>query len=42
MRSVPRGELTDQHQRGAGGLKLLTSAIQLDRVVLAINSAVVA
>ena len=40
--SVPGGELSDQREAGARRPKLLPGAVQLDRVRLAINSAVVA
>jgi hypothetical protein len=42
MGGVARRELADQHEIGPGGLELLTSTVQLDRVGLAINSAVMA
>jgi hypothetical protein len=38
---MTRGELPDQDDPRAGRLELLPGAIQLDRVSLAINSAVV-
>jgi hypothetical protein len=38
---MTRGELADQDDPRAGRLELLPGAIQLDRVSLAINSAVV-
>ena len=39
---MPGRQLTDQHELCPGGFELLLSAVQLDRVCLAINSAVVA
>jgi hypothetical protein len=39
---VARRRLPDQHQVRAGGLELLTGVVQLDRVCLAVDSAVVA
>jgi hypothetical protein len=42
MGGVTRCQLADQHQVGARRLEILPGAIQLDRVRLAIDSAVVA
>jgi hypothetical protein len=39
---VPRRRLTDQRERHAGRLELTACAVQLDRVSLAVDSAVVA
>ena len=39
--SLPGGRLADQHEAPAGRLELVAGAIQLDRVLLAENSAVV-
>jgi hypothetical protein len=39
---LARSGLADQSEARAGGLELLASALQLDRVLLAENSAVVA
>jgi hypothetical protein len=39
---LTRGGLADQSETRAGRLELLASALQLDRVLLAENSAVVA
>lgn len=41
MSGVARSELADQHKPSAGGLEVLPGAVQLDRVRLAIDSAVV-
>ena len=39
---VARGQLSDKHEVGPRGLELIPSAVQLDRVRLTVDSAVVA
>jgi hypothetical protein len=42
VRGLARRRLSDEHEAGAAGRELITRAVQLDRVSLAIDSAVVA